>query len=86
MLLGAERLRASEDALAVAEFMEKHGYFGINKKRRTMFKFKYPLHTAVKYKDTYMIRLLLRLRADPTLKSSSGETPKGSCGKAFQRE
>lgn len=71
----ARALAAKLEAQVAAQFMEKHGYTGVNNKRRSIFKFKYPLHTAVKYADTYMIRLLLRLNADPTLRNSSGETP-----------
>lgn len=63
------------DAIAIVEFLRTHRFDSVNMKRRSMFKYKYPLHTAVKYKDTYMIRLLLAVNADRKLKNSSGETP-----------
>lgn len=71
----AARLAKEADAKALNNFLIKHGYTGANVKRKKMMKSKYPLHTAVKCKDTDIIRVLLEAQADPEQKSSLGETP-----------
>ena len=55
----------------------------MNAKRPGLFKFKYPLHTAVKLRDTNMIRVLLAAQADQTLRNSFGETPSELAARLF---
>lgn len=69
------RAKAEADEAALATFLEEHKYTGVNAKRKNMFKFKYPLHTAVKLRDMNIVRVLMAARADATLRNSFGETP-----------
>merc|ERR1712139_755457 len=59
----------------VDSFLIKHGFFGVNSKKRCMFSFTYPLHVAAKDNDTEMIQLLLFRDADPKQLDSKGRTP-----------
>jgi len=77
---------AEADASALSRFLDDHKYTSVNDKRKTMFKFKYPLHTAVKLKDTDMIRVLLAAHADPTLKNSAHETPLELAERLFKKD
>jgi len=66
---------AQANTAMVEEFLKEHGYSSVNSKRKKHFKYKYPLHTAVKHKPE-MVRRLLRCEADPTLANSAGQTPR----------
>jgi len=66
---------AQANRAMVEEFLTEHGYDDVNSKRKKHFKYKYPLHTAVKHKPD-MVRRLLRCDADPTLTNSAGKTPR----------
>jgi len=66
---------AQANRAMVEEFLKEHGYDDVNSKRKKHFKYKYPLHTAVKHKPE-MVRRLLRCDADPTLTNSAGKTPR----------
>jgi len=59
----------------VEEFLRDNGYEHVNFKRKKHFKYKFPLHTAVKQGKPEMVRRLLRCDADPTLTNSAGKTP-----------
>lgn len=81
----AEQRRRDEEAAAVEEqaakrrledWLKQEKFTGVNDKRKTMMKSKFPLHSAVKRKDTETIQLLLRFGADPASKDSNGLTPK----------
>merc|ERR1712113_516228 len=56
-------------------FLKKNSYRGVNRKRRTTWKSKYALHTAIKNKDEDMVRVLLAAGADPHLPDSNKVTP-----------
>merc|ERR1712146_627937 len=82
--MGEQRRRDEEAAAAEEEsakqrledWLRQEKFTGVNDKRKTMMKSKFPLHSAVKRKDTETIQLLLRFGADPTGKDSNGLTPK----------
>lgn len=80
------RLAKEADGRALEKFLGSHGYTGANVKRKKMMKTKYPLHTAVKCKDTDIIRLLLEAQADPELKNSAGETPFQLAARLFKKD
>merc|ERR1712232_1518597 len=64
------------NALKVHEFLKSHGFEGdVNSKKRSMLKYRYPLHVAVKEQDAEMVKLLLLAGADKSLKDSFGYTP-----------
>lgn len=74
----AERQRqqqAQADEEKLQKFFRLHNYKGVNEKRTTKWKAKYPLHTAVKYKDEDMVKVLLAAGADPSLLDSNNTTP-----------
>lgn len=79
-----QRRRDEEDAAAeeqaakhrLDDWLKQEKFTGVNDKRKTMMKSKFPLHSAVKRKDAETIQLLLRFGADPTGKDSNGLTPK----------
>jgi multidrug efflux pump subunit AcrA (membrane-fusion protein) len=82
--LDEERRRDAEVAAAeeqgakqrLEDWLRQEKFTGVNDKRKTMMKTKFPLHSAVKRKDVETIQLLLRFGADPTNKDSNGLTPK----------
>lgn len=78
------RVATEADAAALSKFLEKHRYTGANAKRTRLLKSKYPLHTAVKLRDTNMIRVLLAAQADRTLRNSLGETPSELAARLFK--
>ena len=64
------------NAMKVHEFLKSHGFEGgVNAKKRSMLKSRYPLHIAVKAQDAEMVKLLLLAGADKSLKDSTGYTP-----------
>lgn len=73
-----EAAAAEEDAAKqrLDDWLRSAKFAGVNDKRKSMMKAKFPLHSAVKRKDLETIQLLLRFGADPTNKDSSGLTPK----------
>mmetsp|Transcript_41634 Transcript_41634/g.77594 ORF Transcript_41634/g.77594 Transcript_41634/m.77594 type:complete len:247 (+) Transcript_41634:88-828(+) len=76
--LEAERLKqvqAAEDQEKVRAFCKAHGYTGVDCRRQRLWKFKFPLHSAVKANDAEMVELLLTARADACAKNSAGQTP-----------
>jgi hypothetical protein len=60
----------------VDQYLKDNGYGDVNSKRKKYFKYKYPLHSAVKEHNVDMVRRLLRCDADPTLTNSAGQTPR----------
>lgn len=73
--------------MKIEAFLEKHGFNGdVNSITSFLFKFRYPLHVAVKEKDVDMVRLLLSAGADKSLKNSSGSTPVEKAWKYFKQE
>ena len=58
------------------DWLRQEKFAGVNDKRKSLMKSKYPLHSAVKRKDAATIQLLIRFGADPTYKDSKGLTPK----------
>jgi hypothetical protein len=77
-----EREVKAEDEQKVNEFLRSRGFKGgVNSKKSSMRKFRYPLHFAVKEQDAEMVKLLLLAGADKSLKNSSGNLP---AQKAFQ--
>merc|ERR1711924_344464 len=79
-----QRRRDEEAAVAEEEdakqrledWLRQEKFTGVNDKRKSMMKSKFPLHSAVKRKDADTIQLLLRFGADPTSKDSNGLTAK----------
>lgn len=69
--------QAGRDAHAakVGEFLRQKGFSDVNSRRKSMFRWKLPLHAAVKAKDVEMISSLITCKADPLRKNSRGETP-----------
>jgi hypothetical protein len=61
----------------VSEFLESHGFKkdGVNQRKKSILKFQYPLHVAVKEQNVDMVKLLLESGADKSVKNSSGWTP-----------
>merc|ERR1712151_995966 len=60
----------------VSEFLKSRGFKGdVTSKKSSMLKSTYPLHVAVKEQDAEMVKLLLSVGADKSLKNSSGYTP-----------
>jgi hypothetical protein len=61
----------------VSEFLESRGFKkdGVNQKKKSILKFRYPLHVAVKEQNVDMVKLLLESGADKSVKNSSGWTP-----------
>eukprot|EP00401_Gymnodinium_catenatum_P044556 CAMPEP_0117538666 /NCGR_PEP_ID=MMETSP0784-20121206/42596_1 /TAXON_ID=39447 /ORGANISM="" /LENGTH=209 /DNA_ID=CAMNT_0005335287 /DNA_START=115 /DNA_END=744 /DNA_ORIENTATION=+ len=68
-----EKVRSDKETLDV--FLEQNNFRGVNEKRKTALKTKYPLHTAVKQKNEDMVRILIEAGADPTLADSNKLTP-----------
>merc|ERR1711924_211322 len=72
-----QRRREEEDAKQrLEDWLRQEKFTGVNDKRKSMMKSKFPLHSAVKRKDADTIQLLLRFGADPTSKDSNGLTAK----------
>mmetsp|Transcript_63213 Transcript_63213/g.175926 ORF Transcript_63213/g.175926 Transcript_63213/m.175926 type:complete len:231 (-) Transcript_63213:20-712(-) len=74
----AERQRqemAQRDAATLEAFLKENNYRGVNEKRKTALKAKYPLHTAVKRNNDDVVRILLEAGADPRLADSNKLTP-----------
>jgi len=71
----AERERKAAEERKVSEYLAAHGFKDVNTKKSSMFRSRYPLHVAVKEQDVEMVKLLLSVGADRTLKNSSGKTP-----------
>mmetsp|Transcript_63216 Transcript_63216/g.175935 ORF Transcript_63216/g.175935 Transcript_63216/m.175935 type:complete len:234 (-) Transcript_63216:20-721(-) len=74
----AERQRqetVQRDAATLEAFLKENNYRGVNEKRKTALKAKYPLHTAVKQKNDDVVRILLEAGADPRLADSNKLTP-----------
>eukprot|EP00928_Gymnodinium_smaydae_P025905 TRINITY_DN204_c0_g2_i1.p1 TRINITY_DN204_c0_g2~~TRINITY_DN204_c0_g2_i1.p1 ORF type:complete len:248 (-),score=72.94 TRINITY_DN204_c0_g2_i1:214-900(-) len=69
------RKQYAADSAKLWAFLIKHGYKDANTKRTKLFKYKYPLHSAVKLNDASIVKLLLAQGADPTVKNSAGQTP-----------
>jgi len=82
--LEAEQLRlakADADEQRVGAFLKEKGFSGVNAKRRSMLKWKLPLHSAVEINDPELVRALLQCGADPSLANSSGQTALQSAAK-----
>lgn len=64
------------DRMAVDSFLWENGFKGgdVNTKRRKLLKTTFPLHVAVTKGDARMVEVLLRMGADISKRSSSGET------------
>lgn len=72
-----ERLvKAQNDDEKLKEFLATRKYAGVNDRRKSMLKSKYPLHSAVKDNDPDLVRILLQAGADPSLRNSKGKTPR----------
>lgn len=73
----SERLRVEQvaaDQVKLEGFLKEHGYVAVNTRKKAMFSYSFPLHTAVTVGDATMIRILLAAGADAKLKNSSGKT------------
>jgi len=67
--------RAKEDDEMVSEYLLSHGFKGgVNEKKKSLLKYQYPLHVAVKEQNPDMVKLLVERGADKSLKNSSGRT------------
>mmetsp|Transcript_16027 Transcript_16027/g.37803 ORF Transcript_16027/g.37803 Transcript_16027/m.37803 type:complete len:218 (+) Transcript_16027:65-718(+) len=74
--MAQQQRKDAEDAERLNAFLALKGYTGgPNCQRKQLRKFYYPLHDAVASNNPDIVRLLLRARADPGLKSSSGKLP-----------
>jgi hypothetical protein len=70
------RTQAEADAQKVNEYLTSHGFKGgVNAKKKSIMKYQYPLHIAVKEQNPEMVKLLIEQGADATLKNASGRTP-----------
>jgi len=73
----SERLRVEQlaaDQVKLEAFLKEHGYVAVNTRKKAMFSYSFPLHTAVTVGDATIIRILLAAGADAKLKNSSGKT------------
>lgn len=72
----AERREAEEQSARARldVWLREHGFSGVNARRKSMVKSKFPLHSAVKRRDEATIVLLLRFGAEPNLSDSKGLT------------
>jgi len=83
---GVERAElAPEEVARVKLFLALRGFANVKAKRRRFLKSSYPLHVAVADNDADMVRLLVRLGADPLQKNSSGLTPEQLARKNCKR-
>merc|ERR1712211_121044 len=57
-------------------FLKKHGFAGVNLSKGFFLSYTYPLHTAVEKRDSEMVQLLLRAKADRNLRDAHGRTPR----------
>mmetsp|Transcript_118544 Transcript_118544/g.335354 ORF Transcript_118544/g.335354 Transcript_118544/m.335354 type:complete len:237 (+) Transcript_118544:68-778(+) len=67
--------RARNDQAKLDAFLKKNNYKGVNEKRTTAMRAKYPLHTAIKQKDGDVVRILLEAGADLGVTDSNKLTP-----------
>jgi hypothetical protein len=72
-MLAAQKQAAIEKAQA---FLSANRFANVNDLRKSTFKAKRPLHSAVKINDVETVRGLLLAGADPSLTNSAGKTPK----------
>jgi hypothetical protein len=72
-----ERMDAQKQAAIdkVQAFLAEKRFANVNDLRKSTFKAKRPLHSAVKINDAEIVRCLLLAGADPSLTNSSGKTP-----------
>ena len=73
-----ERIRAARHQIIV-DFLQRNNFGGVNAPRsrmgfRLLSESVYPLHMAAQQGDAHMVQELLRERADPEKRSSSGRT------------
>eukprot|EP00929_Paragymnodinium_shiwhaense_P023591 TRINITY_DN1473_c0_g1_i1.p1 TRINITY_DN1473_c0_g1~~TRINITY_DN1473_c0_g1_i1.p1 ORF type:complete len:283 (+),score=94.67 TRINITY_DN1473_c0_g1_i1:92-940(+) len=76
-LLNRERLRLERERLDQEQlhaFLVDNGFRDVNAKRKSLLKYKYPLHSAVKRNDANLARILIAAGADSCLRNSSGQT------------
>merc|ERR1711972_1210011 len=72
----ADRVAKAECDRKVSEFLKSRGFKGdVNSRKSSMLKYQFPLHVAVKEQDAEMVKLLILVGADKSLKNSSGYTP-----------
>jgi hypothetical protein len=70
-----EHAKAEADKM-VREYLASHGFKGgVNEKKKSILKYQYPLHVAVKEQKADMVKLLIQKGADMSVKNSSGRTP-----------
>merc|ERR1711920_456836 len=70
-----EQLAQDQECKAlVTAFLKLNGYDDVVAPKRTMLKTKYPIHTAAKLGDPKIVAALLEEGANPTQKTSSGQT------------
>jgi hypothetical protein len=70
-----QKARAEADEKMVSEYLISHGFKGgVNDKKKSILKYQYPLHVAVKEQKPNMVKLLVEMGADKSLKNSSGRT------------
>jgi hypothetical protein len=70
--LAAQRQAAIDKAHA---YLTQNRFTDVNALRKSTWKAKRPLHSAVKANDVEIVRCLLLAGADPTLTNSAGQTP-----------
>merc|ERR1711957_595825 len=70
--VAAQKQAAIEKAQA---FLAAKRFANVNDLRKSTFKAKRPLHSAVKINDAELVRCLLLAGADPSLTNSSGKAP-----------
>lgn len=82
----AERVRAEREAAdkeekrqaneKVSTWCKKNGFVNMSTQKKTMFSgSKFPLHKAVSSKDAEMVRMMVLLDVDRSVKNSKGQTP-----------
>jgi len=71
-----EEQTAAEAKARLELWLRQEKFTGVNDKRKSMMKAKYPLHSAVKRQDLDLVQLLMRFNADPSLEDSNNLTPK----------
>jgi len=70
-----DAVKETREEIKLSSFLTANGFTHVNARRTRMLRWKYPLHTAVKQRDAELVELLLKAKADPTLKNSAGVTP-----------
>lgn len=73
-LAEAARQEEEDARVRLEQWLRRERFEGVNERRKTLMKAKFPLHSAVKRRDLDVVQLLLRFQADPMSRNSSGLT------------